>query len=426
MSLTLNAFDQYSQAENRLTHALGVTLERSKEFRAVFLKELAGNPRINRDAQVTLQMAQGTVEVNGEKCGIPDLAIIDDYDNAIIVEAKLGASLAWQQLASHEHRADRNGVSVAAALAITGRDKDGATLLQWQKDKRFRHPWRHVTWQEVYRLACHNVGINPWVKELRDYMQIMATSLDEVEMGADVKIIEFTGVTKEMQENYTPALAKRLLRSLMDELRADKAFLKDIGIPTGQSRARKAIKTGMRVWDLLSPVAGDENFTHGHHFTVGIAPERLEAMLTIPDKAIRKLIKFAQSVTAEEFAAIMNSFTDTLAKADIIEAGGKPVINIVQRRYKGMNLHAVDGHAEFDPRLWAGTTGDKKDPAIRPQPEWLSFCQQLISNKDSNIQFQIGLRFPYDSCPATHGRAAIDLVKNTFRAVMPLVKKLGY
>ena len=424
----LNVFDQYEHTENRLSHALGITLDRAKEFRTIFLKEFTGQSQPGSDAKVILQMAGGTAEINGEKCGIPDLAIIDEKnDQGVIMEVKVGAPLTWQQLASHERRAERNALEVLAALAITGRDKDRLSIETWNREKRFSQPWRHVSWQEIYELACRHAHLNPWVKELRDYMQIMATKLNENEMGADVKIVTFTGITQEMIDNYTPMTAKRVMRSLMDELRADKVFLKDIGIPVNQPpRNRKAIKTSVRVWDFLSPLADDDAFTKSHHFTVGLNPDRLDAFLTIPNACFGKFRAYAKSATIEEFADIVEKFVSALNRSGVTKAGGRPFIVIVQRRFRVMKHYATDGLAEFDLRTWSGAAYDKSEPEIKRQPEWLEFCHKLVTERQANIQFQIGARFYFESCPALQGKKALDLIKDTFRASLPIAQISGY
>lgn len=428
MQSELNVFNQYDHAENRLTHALGITLDRAKDFRTIFLKKLTGKSQLTADARVMLQMASGVAEVDGEKCGIPDLAIIDkEGDYGIIVEAKLGASLSWQQLASHERRAKRNNLEVMSALAITGRDKDRDAVERWNREGRFLYPWRHVGWPEIYGLACQHAHLNPWVRELRDYMEIMAASMDEKEMGADVKVIDFAGISEEMIENYSPAIAKRILRSIMDELRSDKKFLKDIGISgNNPPRKRKAIKNLARVWDFLSPVGDGDSFTKSHHFTVGLNRERIEASLTIPNASFGKFKKYARSISAEEFAGVIDSFTNALKRTGVIQAGGRPFIVIVQRRFHVMTQYAEDGRMEFDLRTWTGSKHGKKEPEIKQQKEWLEFCHKLVTERDSNIQFQIGARFDFASCTTLRGQEALGLIKDTFRTVMPVVRKAGY
>jgi len=429
MSLELNAFNQYDHAENRLTHALGVTLERSRSFQAIFLKELAGGIRLRRKTEVTLQMAGGGWEEhNGEKCGIPDLAIIDDNNHAVIVEAKLGAGLSCLQLASHENRADKNDLKVVAALAITGRDKDQETLAGWLYDKRLAHPWLHVSWQEVYGLVCRLAdkygSVDHWLRELRDYMQIMAASLNENEMGADVKIISFTGIPEELIDDYSTKYAKRVLRSLMDELRGDRKFLKEMRLPQTPGK-RKAIKNSPRLWDVLAP--DGKAFNDSHHFTIGLNPDGVQAYLTIPNTSFRKFGKYVESVSVDEFAVLIRAFVDGLEKKGIIKAGGRPFINMSQNRFDIWRHYAGDGRAEFDVRTFTGLPGRKREPAIKRQPEWLHFCRELIVNKRANIQFQLGVRFYFSNCRhALSGAKATNLFKDTFRATMPVVRKTGY
>lgn len=55
----LNAFNQYQQLENRLTRALGVTLERSPAFRKAFIRKFAAGARLGRNSVIRLQLAEG-------------------------------------------------------------------------------------------------------------------------------------------------------------------------------------------------------------------------------------------------------------------------------------------------------------------------------------------------------------------------------
>ena len=100
MEKTINIFDQYTQLENRLTHALAVTLKRSALFRTAFIKEFAPHSRLEKGFSVTPQLATGKTSStkNDEISGIPDLALIDKEDRAIIIESKVGSILHHQQL----------------------------------------------------------------------------------------------------------------------------------------------------------------------------------------------------------------------------------------------------------------------------------------------------------------------------------------
>ncbi|MGO9016622.1 MAG: PD-(D/E)XK nuclease family protein [Dissulfurispiraceae bacterium] len=424
MSIRLNIFDQYKETENRLTYALAVTLDRSKGFMNNFLKEVAETNRLHGRPSVSAQFGGGQTDNDGRRYGIPDLALIDEEEkNAIIIEAKLGASLDCQQLKSHENQAHRKGLRVVAAIVITGRDLDQASLNEWISHEKLKQTWKHVTWQQIYRFACQLAPTDQWADELRDFMEIMAEKLDEEEMEADVKIIDFAGISEDTRTNYSQKTAKRELRSLMDELRADKQFLKDIGIPDDQPpRKRKAIKG---VWDIISPMGNDDNFTKSHHFTVGINPNRIDAFLSIPNASFAKFKKFVGKTCPEEFAALIDGVTKNLKKSGVIKAGGRPTIVLIQRRYRNRKLHAMDGKMEFDLRTWTGGNQRKDEPGIKKQVEWMEFSHKLIVGHSSNIQFQVGAVFPFKTCDALRSKKALDLIKATFQAVMPLLRETG-
>jgi len=194
-----------------------------------------------------------------------------------------------------------------------------------------------------------------------------------------------------------------------------------------QPKNRKAIKNSMRVWDFLSPAADDDAFTKNHHFTVGVTPERIEAALTIPNASFRKFTKYAGSLSTAEFAGVINQFLTALQQADVLKSGGRPMIVMVQRRYRNMTQYVIDGRVEFDLRTWSGSPADATGPEIKRQPEWLEFCHKLVTERGANIQFQLGVWFPYEnSCPAVKSRAVIELIKSTMRAAVPIVRLAGY
>ena len=185
---SLNAFDQYQHLENRLTRALGVTLERSPAFRKNFVRKFAADARLGRNSAIKLQLAEGHRRADQEQTGIPDLALIDDADRVIIIESKVNAGLITSQLEAHERRATRTDLELLAGLAITGRDRDARLINSWKQRRGKAKPgWRHVTWRSVYELARVQPPENTWARELADYMEIFAGEMDDKGMGSDVK-----------------------------------------------------------------------------------------------------------------------------------------------------------------------------------------------------------------------------------------------
>jgi hypothetical protein len=264
---SLNAFDQYQHLENRLTRALGVTLERSPAFRKAFVRKFAAGTRLGRNPAIRLQLAAGQRRQD-DPSGIPDLALIDDEDRAIIIESKVSARLVISQLEAHERRAVRNGLELVAGIAITGRDHDARVVEFWQQRRGKPKPgWRHVTWRSVYELARAEPAENTWARELADYMEIFAVEMDDKGMGSDVRVMGFSGIPF---SSYEVKIAKRLLTSLIDDLIDDQKFLVAIGFKKGQIPVtRKRIKNEPTVWDYLAP-PGSGSHTENHHFTVYI------------------------------------------------------------------------------------------------------------------------------------------------------------
>jgi hypothetical protein len=426
--MSLNAYDQYEHLENRLTHALAVTLERCPGLKKFLFKEAGciGRIGLTKKCRVVLQLAAGQIKEkqNEEECGIPDLTISDDKGNAIIVESKVGSGLRWQQLASHENRARRNELRVAFGLAITGRDTDSLLLQKWLSERRLKCPWKHITWRQIYRLAC-KFDSNPWIRELRDYMQLVAEQLDQNHMEVGVKIVDFRGVPFMGFQDYEVGQAKRVLKALMDELREDRQFLHDLGFTKNQMpQTHKAIKNSLSVWDFLSPVDTGKNFTDSHHFTVGITQDFASAMLTIPHASFRNLKRYVSSDKAGEFEKLIYNFIKAREVSKLIKQGARPYIVLVQRRYRYQRLFSVDGELVFDLRALTGFPASAKEPAIKPQPEWLDFCRRLIADKQSNIQFQIGMRFPYSHCQGLASATAVNLFKTAFRGTAKLAHVL--
>lgn len=427
MNYSLNAFDQYQQLENRLTRALGVTLERSPAFRKAFIRKFAGNARIGANADIRLQLAEGKRRDLEEQSGIPDLTLIDDKDNAIIIESKVNARLVLSQLEAHERRAARNDFRILKGLAITGRDRDGKTLAAWKRrGGKSKADWNHVTWRSVYELARAQPLENAWAREFADYMEIFAVEMDEKGMGRDVRVMGFSGIPFNSHEDYDIKIAKRMLRALVDDLMEDRKFLSALGFKKGQTPLnRKKIKNELAVWDYLAPPGGDSH-TRNHHFTVALYDNQARAALTIPNNMFRRLRAYIKKSDDGEFHELMRQILAGLEKSGVIKDGGEPYVSIVQRRYKTRTeIYAHDGRLEFDIRTMLGQKRKGQEPAIREQPAWVGFAEQLILDKSGNTQFQVGVRFPYKRCKKIRTSEFSGLVKKAFVAMTPVVGRVS-
>ena len=121
-----NVFDQYSQPENRVTHALLVSLDADRSLLASFLTEVAGvkGGQPARDLSLVEQTYPGAPspsEEDADRRGIPDAWIFDADNWCVIVESKVLASVDADQIARHIRTAQRRGFERIHVLILTVR-----------------------------------------------------------------------------------------------------------------------------------------------------------------------------------------------------------------------------------------------------------------------------------------------------------------
>jgi hypothetical protein len=121
-----NIFDQYTQPENRVTHALMTVLDEDRALLGLFLQELVRvKPPINpRKLSVLEQQYPGEEEPSEEELeqrGIPDGWIYDDNGWCVFIETKVMAKLTADQVHRHRRTAERLGFQRITAVAITPR-----------------------------------------------------------------------------------------------------------------------------------------------------------------------------------------------------------------------------------------------------------------------------------------------------------------
>jgi hypothetical protein len=136
-----NIFDQYSQPENRVTHALMTALEEDRKLLGLFLRELVGAKLPCHPDKLTVleQQYPGEEEPSEEELeprGIPDGWIFDSEGWCVFIESKVIAKLRSDQIIRHRRTAERRGFNVITAVAITPRRPSILTadtvLLEWR------------------------------------------------------------------------------------------------------------------------------------------------------------------------------------------------------------------------------------------------------------------------------------------------------
>lgn len=141
-----NVFDQYSQPENRLTHALGTLLHEDGKALRSFLKLAGASPPKGKALIVCEQSLPGmdADAAGDERLGLPDLWIHDvDESWCLLVECKGKERVSHDQMRRHLRTAERRDFNPIDLLALTTQPSTN----------RLPEGTVRLTWSEVYAWA---------------------------------------------------------------------------------------------------------------------------------------------------------------------------------------------------------------------------------------------------------------------------------
>ena len=125
MAFMRNVFDQYTQPENRLTHALLTTLDQDRRLLVPFLKWLGITdvPKLTTltiiEQQVPGDYQPDISEEEAEGRGLPDGAIHNDDEWAILFENKVQAKVSFGQLNRHRKTTIKHGFASPTIVVIS-------------------------------------------------------------------------------------------------------------------------------------------------------------------------------------------------------------------------------------------------------------------------------------------------------------------
>ena len=183
-----NVFDQYSQTENRVSHALLTALNEDRVLLGSFLRELVGVTPQVPPRLLTLYSQRYPDEMalaeEAERRGIPDGWIFDiDAEWCAFIEAKVQATLSLEQLARHRRAAERLGFRTIIAIAITS----GRDLPRQAPCDPVLLRWRDVyEWLVRYRAR-------DWAAKAAEYLEIVEARLIETEKFSEGTLTMFAG-----------------------------------------------------------------------------------------------------------------------------------------------------------------------------------------------------------------------------------------
>lgn len=410
-----NLFDQYEQPENRLTHALFTALERDLGLLASFLVEICGvadvNPNTLRLSVQRFPRGRDYSFDEIESRTVPDAWIFDE-DIAFVFEAKVTAQLTLGQLSAHRRVVEGHGFGRSRLFAIT------ATAFTDQADG-----WKPLRWSEIYRWLRNNQGeaVFSWARAAADYFEILEAKLLSNGTLENGQLTTFAGFFKDETE-FGYLQAKVRLHQAMHELRTRPALQQKIGAdPDAAGRGAITGKGADAVWNFLSLKGrGDAAHTQFPHLTLDVGRRDVRASVTVPNNLQSGARRALTQIGLEGFETLCRSVLDNAGDVLRREPHARPFMRAVQRRYPSRRGDPInDATLEFDLRTaFSGISGGPKC-----QREWIEALFRAVSNKNSNLQFQLGVSFEYAKCPQMSEAGALELIENSWIACKPLIDR---
>lgn len=412
-----NIFDQYTQPENKLTHALVSVLGEDKKLLRLFVKWVTRKAS-PKNIKIIEQQLPGEIEVSeedSERRGLPDGWVFDDESWSLLIESKISSPLKTDQLRRHYNTALKRGYDDVLVLAID----------VVQPTHKLPDYVVFRSWSEIYTWLSQYTHQSEWASKALRYMEILEAKLTINGYLKEGTLTVFSGIPFTEDNPYNYPEAKRLIKLAMEDLRNRKTLVKQLGMnPKGVGRGAITGKDGVAVWDFLRLKGSKdtENFTKYPHLTMGIGQDRLLVIVTVPHGIKPEFRKNIVDLGFEGFEELMLQVNKNLTKALRKAKGAAPWVDVVQRRYPSQRSMAIiDARVEYDLRTAFPRT---KQQPVKTQPQWLLATFDALSNKRSNLQVAVGAAFPYRRCEKTRSPEILDYVEETWLACKPLIDQM--
>jgi hypothetical protein len=407
-----NLFDQYSQQENRLTHALAVCLNENRDLLKAFLKLADVDPPVPASKlHIVEQGVPGEPpqsEDEAERRGLPDIVIHDDDRWCLLIESKVQAGLTADQLHRHTRTMEKRGFAPVHVLALT---KAGVPIPAGALS---------ITWCGLYEWLGKPANRGEWADRLRAYLRAAEVRLAREGYLTEGTLTQFDGFPFSPTEPYTYGEGKRLLNLALRELRKDKSLLKLGMDPEASGRPAITGRGAQAVWDFLQLADRPKGamFTAYPHLTLGVHTDRLSVAITIPNGINRHVLARLASLDA---AAMADMNTQILKNAaPLLKAKVTFEANAMQRHYPSQRAHPID---DAQMKFKLETSLPTRTGAVKRQPEWAALLLQLLKDKRSNIQFQYVANMPWGTA-GLNSRGSLAMIAGAWTAMEPLLDVL--
>jgi hypothetical protein len=410
-----NIFDQYSQPENRVTHALMTALDQDRKLLGLFLRELVSvkAPTHPQTLSVLEQQYPGEPEPSEEELerrGIPDGWIYDEEGWCVFVETKVLTTLYASQIERHRRTAERRGFKNITAVAIVPRRyislPEDVVVLEWRM---------------IYGWLRKHAPVSAWAARAANYLEIAEKKLIDTQQFVEGTLTMFAGFPFGPDHPYTYLEGKRVLSLALNELRARNDLKKQLGMnPKVSGRPAITGREADAVWDFLSLSSATDaaEFTKYPHLTLGVTAHAVEAMVTVPHRVNARMRRNIRDLGEAGFQALTTKVVGNMKPLLRKVGGATPWFKGVQRRYPSQKSRPyIDARIDFDLRTAVPSGG-----ALKIQPRWLSAAYgSFVSKQGTNYQIQMGVIFGNDKCPELREGDAIDLVVHAWLACKPLM-----
>lgn len=412
-----NIFDQYSQQENRLTHALATALHEDARLCRGFVKWVSGSS-LPGSLKIVEQQIVGESEpseLEADRRGLPDAWIHNDESWALLIESKVSAPLRVPQLRRHLATAQSCGFEEVLVLALTV-EPVSKLLPEFVLNK---------TWAECYVWLTKQQKHSEWAQRVLRYFGVLDAQWSTDGYLKAGTLTMFTGIPFGADKPYNYREAKLYLKQAMAELREQKVLSKKLGADL-QAQGRSAItgKQGFTVWDYipLKVAKGANAFTDYPHLTLFIHRDHLGTIISIPNGLKASLRRKLIDLGEEGFNDLMGNVNQLLVRALKRSKSGVPMVTVQQRHYPSQrSVPIVDAKLEFDLRT---AFPSKRRSPVKHQSEWLTTTYDTLSNKNSNLHVSVGAFVPYAEGAGLDNADVIDLIVDIWLACEPLIRTI--
>lgn len=211
--------------------------------------------------------------------------------------------------------------------------------------------------------------------------------------------------------------AKRILGLAMDKLRNRSDLRRKIGIAPRSPDKKDVHDNGASVWGVLAFKSAPISEKNPPHLTLGVGREYVSAMVTLPNSAPARYRRALIGRGEPGFRCVMGKVLGDMPDCP----GMEPRLRIWQRRYLSRpSPPLIDAAIDVDLRTLDGDRASR----VKPQPEWVGAAFDVLENKNSNLELQIGAKFPYRTCPVIAEPHVLNFVAKAWIACNPYIDVL--